>query len=90
MIKLWTFTIWYVGVYGTPPNAICYVCGTLLIELERLQNWYLYVTEAIPVQMTVEYSTHHHQLLNEPHRDKTTKWHVRPAKTQVSLGIRQG
>ena len=25
---------------------------------------------------------------NEPHRDKTSKWHVRPAKTQISLGIR--
>ena len=25
---------------------------------------------------------------NEPTRDKTNKWHVRPAKTQISLGIR--
>ena len=24
----------------------------------------------------------------EPHRDKTTKWHVRTAKTHISLGIR--
>ena len=25
---------------------------------------------------------------NEPAHDKTYKWHVRPAKTQISLGIR--
>ena len=28
--------------------------------------------------------------LNEPPHDKTKKWHVRPAKTQISPGIRPG
>ena len=27
--------------------------------------------------------------INEPPHDKTNKWHVRPAKPQISLGIRQ-
>ena len=25
--------------------------------------------------------------INEPVHEKTSKWHVRPAKTQISLGI---
>ena len=28
--------------------------------------------------------------VSEPQHDKPTKWHVRPAKTQISLGIRPG
>ena len=28
------------------------------------------------------------QIITEPPHDKTNKWHVRQAKTQISLGIR--
>ena len=32
MLKLWTFTWWYVGVYGARPNAICYICGEGVVK----------------------------------------------------------
>ena len=49
-------------MYGARPNAICYVCGegvverfiyTLLILVRAIENCYLYVALALPVQMTV-------------------------------------
>ena len=32
MLKLWTFTWGYVGMYGARPNAICYICEEGVVD----------------------------------------------------------
>ena len=61
MLKVWTFSWAYVGVYGTRPNAIRYICVEDvkrlflldLFEIKHMENCYLYDAESLPVQVIV-------------------------------------
>ena len=58
-------------MYDARPNAICYVCEEGVVKrfvstLTYLSSNDSKIAIALPVQMTVEYSAHNHQLINEP------------------------
>ena len=58
-------------MYDARPNAICYVGEEGVVKrfvstLTYLSSNDSKIAIALPVQMTVEYSAHHHQLINEP------------------------
>ena len=70
-----------------------FVSNTAVKLQNRLQNMQIIVRKVLLLQTILRINRKNKKeyklyLQYEQEHDKPTKWHVRPAKTQISLGIR--